>query len=90
MNPAVIEVENLTKRYGDVEALRGVSFSVSEGEVFGLLGPNGAGKTSTVEILGAGAPPNCSSVLASKKSATHSIRSSLGDRSSVWPSRWLL
>jgi len=51
MNAAVIEVENLTKRYGDVEALRGVSFSVSEGEVFGLLGPNGAGKTSTVEIL---------------------------------------
>src|SRR3981189_1049821 len=51
MNPAVIEVENLTKRYGDVEALRGVSFSVSEGEVFGLLGPNGAGKTSTVEIM---------------------------------------
>src|SRR6266850_3277735 len=51
MNPAIIEVENLTKRYGDVEALRGVSFSVSEGEVFGLLGPNGAGKTTTVEIL---------------------------------------
>src|SRR5712692_588953 len=51
MNTAVIEVEDLTKRYGDVEALRGVSFSVSEGEVFGLLGPNGAGKTSTVEIL---------------------------------------
>jgi len=48
---ATIEVENLTKRYGDVEALRGVSFSVNEGEVFGLLGPNGAGKTSTVEIL---------------------------------------
>jgi ABC-2 type transport system ATP-binding protein len=46
-----IEVENLTKRYGEVEALRGVSFSVQEGEVFGLLGPNGAGKTSTVEIL---------------------------------------
>ena len=48
---ATIEVENLVKRYGDVEALRGVSFSVNEGEVFGLLGPNGAGKTSTVEIL---------------------------------------
>jgi ABC-2 type transport system ATP-binding protein len=47
----IIEVENLTKRYGDVQALRGVSFSVQEGEVFGLLGPNGAGKTSTVEIL---------------------------------------
>jgi len=49
-NP-VLQVENLVKRYGDVEAVRGVSFSVSEGEVFGLLGPNGAGKTSTIEIL---------------------------------------
>jgi ABC-2 type transport system ATP-binding protein len=49
-NP-VLHVENLTKRYGDVEAVRGISFQVAEGEVFGLLGPNGAGKTSTVEIL---------------------------------------
>ena len=49
-NP-VLHVENLTKRYGDVEAVRGISFAVAEGEVFGLLGPNGAGKTSTVEIL---------------------------------------
>lgn len=48
---ATIEVNNLTKSYGDVVALRGVSFAVNEGEVFGLLGPNGAGKTSTVEIL---------------------------------------
>jgi ABC-2 type transport system ATP-binding protein len=46
-----IVVRDLTKRYGTVEALRGVSFSVAEGEVFGLLGPNGAGKTTTVEIL---------------------------------------
>ena len=51
MPEPVIRVENLTKRYGDVEAVRGVSFSVNEGEVFGLLGPNGAGKTSTIEIL---------------------------------------
>jgi ABC-2 type transport system ATP-binding protein len=49
-NP-VLYVEDLTKRYGDVEAVRGISFSVEEGEVFGLLGPNGAGKTSTIEIL---------------------------------------
>jgi ABC-2 type transport system ATP-binding protein len=47
----VIEVENLYKSYGPVEAVRGLSFAVEEGEVFGLLGPNGAGKTSTVEIL---------------------------------------
>jgi ABC-2 type transport system ATP-binding protein len=49
-NP-ILQVENLVKSYGDVQAVRGVSFSVEEGEVFGLLGPNGAGKTTTVEIL---------------------------------------
>src|SRR5208282_1794723 len=43
--------ENLEKHYDDVHAVRGVSFSVEEGEVFGLLGPNGAGKTSTIEVL---------------------------------------
>lgn len=51
MAASVIEVENLYKSYGPVEAVRGLSFAVQEGEVFGLLGPNGAGKTSTVEIL---------------------------------------
>lgn len=49
-NP-VLQVENLVKRYGTLEAVRGVSFEVHEGEVFGLLGPNGAGKTSTIEVL---------------------------------------
>jgi len=49
--PDAIVVRNLTKSYGAVEAVRGVSFDVAEGEVFGLLGPNGAGKTTTVEIL---------------------------------------
>jgi ABC-2 type transport system ATP-binding protein len=46
-----IEVSDLRKSYGPVEAVRGVSFGVERGEVFGLLGPNGAGKTTTVEIL---------------------------------------
>ncbi len=51
MGEPIIQVENLFKNYGAVEALRGVSFAVEEGEVFGLLGPNGAGKTTAVEIL---------------------------------------
>ncbi len=46
-----IVVDGLRKSYGAVEAVRGVSFQVETGEVFGLLGPNGAGKTTTVEIL---------------------------------------
>ncbi len=46
-----MEVRDLRKSYGQVEAVRGVSFEVSRGEVFCLLGPNGAGKTSIVEIL---------------------------------------
>lgn len=46
-----IEVRDLRKSYGEVEAVRGISFDVAEGEVFALLGPNGAGKTTTVEIL---------------------------------------
>jgi ABC-2 type transport system ATP-binding protein len=47
----VIEVSNLSKRYGDRPAVDDVSFSVEEGEIFGILGPNGAGKTTTVESI---------------------------------------
>jgi ABC-2 type transport system ATP-binding protein len=48
---AKVIVKDLVKNYGSFEAVRGVSFEVHEGEIFGLLGPNGAGKTSTVECL---------------------------------------
>ena len=47
----VIELENLTKDYGDIRANDAVSFNVDEGEVFGYLGPNGAGKTTTIRLL---------------------------------------
>ena len=50
MPPAVV-VKNLKKSYGDVEAVKGVSFSIEPGEIFGLLGPNGAGKTTTIRCL---------------------------------------
>ncbi len=48
---SAIEVQDLQKRYGELRAVDGVSFSVEPGEIFGLLGPNGAGKTTTVEML---------------------------------------
>ncbi|WP_410656477.1 ABC transporter ATP-binding protein [Amycolatopsis sp. lyj-112] len=48
---AIIEVEDLVKRYGDHTAVDGVGFAVEEGEIFGILGPNGAGKTTTVECI---------------------------------------
>jgi len=48
--PAV-SVENLTKRYGEVEAVRGIDFAVQAGETFGFLGPNGAGKSTTISML---------------------------------------
>lgn len=54
---AILEVDNLVKKYGDFEAVKGVSFSVEEGEVFGLLGPNGAGKTQTISMLTGVIPP---------------------------------
>ena len=47
----MISVDNLSKFYGNVEAVRGISFEVEEGEIVGFLGPNGAGKSTTMKIL---------------------------------------
>ncbi len=51
MTDTILEVKNLVKRYGDLVAVNGVSFSVHRQEIFGILGPNGAGKTSTLEMI---------------------------------------
>lgn len=51
MQQVIISVKELTKQYGSFEAVKGISFDVYEGEIFGLLGPNGAGKSTTLEII---------------------------------------
>lgn len=48
---AAVEVKNLVKHYGTIEAVKGISFSVDKGEIFGLIGPNGAGKTTALRIV---------------------------------------
>lgn len=60
--PPILEVDNLVKKYGDFEAVRGLSFCVNEGEVFGLLGPNGAGKTQTISMSTCLFPPTKGSI----------------------------
>ncbi|HUS56494.1 MAG TPA: ATP-binding cassette domain-containing protein, partial [Thermoplasmata archaeon] len=49
--PPAVEIKDLRKNYGKFEALKGISFNVERGEVFGLIGPNGAGKTTTLRVL---------------------------------------
>ena len=51
MTEEIIDVKNVTKHYGDVEAVKGISFSIKKGELFGLIGPNGAGKTTLFKML---------------------------------------
>ena len=51
MSDTIISVKDLRKKYGDFEAVKGISFDVQKGEIFGLLGPNGAGKSTTLEII---------------------------------------
>src|SRR5438034_4994849 len=58
----MIQASGLRKRFGEIEALRGISFSVSPGEIYGLLGPNGAGKSTTISILCGLVPPDAGEV----------------------------
>jgi len=62
MSSAVIEVRNLTKRFGDFTAVDGISFDILPGEILGVLGPNGAGKTTTIQMLLALITPTAGSI----------------------------
>ena len=62
MNSVLVSVQHLHKHYGDLAAVRDLSFDILQGEVFGLLGPNGAGKTTTIEIIEGLRQPDSGSV----------------------------
>jgi ABC-2 type transport system ATP-binding protein len=93
---AIIDVKNLRKTYGTTVAVDDISFSVTEGEIFGLLGPNGAGKTTTVEILQAlrrpdagminvlGFDPRHDAVALRRRIGSQLQESALPDRLKVW------
>jgi ABC-2 type transport system ATP-binding protein len=66
-----ISVRGLTKRFGEIEAVRGVTFEVAAGEVFGFLGPNGAGKTTTINMLCTLAKPNDGSATVAGHDVVH-------------------
>ena len=68
--PAILEVKDLVKKYGDFTAVNGISFDIKEGEIFSLLGPNGAGKTTTISMLSTLFPPTSGDALV----AGHSVR----------------
>ncbi len=77
----VIEVNNLTKKFGEFKAVDNISFEVKEGEVFAFLGPNGAGKTTTIKILTTLLHPTSGKILVNNYSPTHQqkeVRNSFG------------
>ena len=91
MSKPVIEVEGLYKRFGPVEAVRGISFRIYEGEVFGFLGPNGAGKTTTINMLTGLARPDAGSITIAGMNCSHNPKAAqhlLGvvpDESNLYP-----
>ncbi len=75
----MIEIENLSKKFGSLTAVDGLTLSIAEGEVFGLLGPNGAGKTTTIRMLaGLIGKTSGAATVASSASATQAPRASSG------------
>jgi len=87
----ILEVYDLTKVYGDFKAVKGISFAVRQGEVFGLLGPNGAGKTTTINMLTGLARTTSGRVVYSGIDYTHDIKKAqhlmgiVPDESNLYP-----
>src|SRR5436189_1657973 len=97
LSTAPVRVTHLTKRYGNLTALAGVSFSIRRGEVLGLIGPNGSGKTTLFECLGGVLPVDEGAIegvggrLSAEERLAHIFY--LPDSIAPWPSqrvRWLL
>ncbi|MFU8795735.1 MAG: ATP-binding cassette domain-containing protein [Dehalococcoidia bacterium] len=90
-NSAIIEVAGLTKRYGEVLAVDGISFDVSEGELFGFLGPNGAGKATTITLLTGLARPDAGTIRIGGIDCTHNPKAgqhlvgTVPDESNLYP-----
>lgn len=59
----MIDVKNITKSYGDIHAVKGISFAIKQGECYGLLGPNGAGKSTTINMLSTLFPPDSGEII---------------------------
>jgi ABC-2 type transport system ATP-binding protein len=75
---ALLEVNNLVKKYGRTEAVRGVSFTIPQGTCFGLLGPNGAGKTTTIEVVEDIIAPTEGEILYKGRPRTDTFRAEVG------------
>ncbi len=78
MTTPVLEVKNLAKQYGTVQAVNGISFSIKQGTCFGLLGPNGAGKTTALEVIEDIIAPTSGEVLYNGAPKTASFREEIG------------
>ncbi|MBA3037381.1 MAG: ABC transporter ATP-binding protein [Desulfobacterium sp.] len=74
----LLEIKNLVKKYKQVVAVDGISFSVSEGTCFGLIGPNGAGKTTTIEVIEDIIPPTSGEILYKGKPRSSSFKQEVG------------
>lgn len=74
----ILEVKDITKKYGDMVAVNGISFSVKKGEIFGLVGPNGAGKSTTINMITGLLVPDSGSIVFEEGASFKKWRGSIG------------